>query len=216
MGLIAIERYTIQVEQLFLPARFDAVYQPAKRNVRRRLVCGRQGRAAERGDKRQGLFTPPQSRCDAPGDLPGFSRMTVRRFYFDVRPQAQFNAKPCCGFEGGHRLAAKMRVLPAAGIEAGQYGKRRVGDPAFAAGGALKRFIVDEYGLIIGAQHDVEFDAAIAVDGGGADGGERVLRGERAAAAVGDHPRVGPRFHRFPCCLSGLSPVLTHRPPAGG
>ena len=105
--------------------------------------------------------------------------MPLGRFDLDVGPNPELAAEP-------------GRVLKARDIELLELPVRRDRDLAFDPGRALERLVVDQDRRAVAGQHYVELDAAKAERRREPNCGERVLGGERPAAAVGDDSGVGP------------------------
>src|SRR3989442_10964982 len=105
--------------------------------------------------------------------------MPLGRLDLDVRPDPELAAEP-------------GRILKARDIELLEVPVRRQRDLAFDSGRALERLVVDQDRRAVAGQHDVELDTAKAERRREPNCGERVLGGERPAAAVGYDSRIGP------------------------
>ena len=86
--------------------------------------------------------------------------------------------------ERRHALASVFGAEPAAGVERLYLGERHVGDGAGAVGSAIDRAVVEDDGVAVGGEVEIdlnEIDAGFEAFG---DRGEGILGGEEAGAAV--------------------------------
>mmetsp|Transcript_50955 Transcript_50955/g.119454 ORF Transcript_50955/g.119454 Transcript_50955/m.119454 type:complete len:237 (-) Transcript_50955:608-1318(-) len=112
------------------------------------------------------------------------------------------------------------RAVPATGVERGEIGPvDACGRPA-AAGGALQRVVMQQKGFAVPAQLDITFEGSKAETRAHAEGGQRVLGGELASAAMRQPQRVGPGLHpadsegKTPALRSSAAPPCHHECPA--
>ena len=117
--------------------------------------------------------------------------------------------------EGGHPLTGEGVAEPAARVEALQVGKAGAGHGAVTVGGAVEGVVMHEDGHAIRSQLDVELDPGVTEAGRQPQAGQRVLRGQRAAAPVGQQAREGPE-RASDGCSRGCALGFARAPPISG
>ena len=121
--------------------------------------------------------------------------MAGRRLDLDIGQQAEFAAQ-----RGGFGKAGNAFAI--AGIERKEMRHRGVSQTRpHAIGGALQRFIVNQDRRAIRREHHIELDRPVAKPGRQPDSGQRVLRSQRAAAAMGEPARQRRQAHQKGCAL---------------
>ncbi|CUK08958.1 Uncharacterised protein [Achromobacter sp. 2789STDY5608615] len=96
------------------------------------------------------------------------------------------------GGEGGQGFAGVGGGVPAAEVQLRQFAEGLGGGGTVAVGGAVDVVVMHQDEDVVAAELDVVFEHGEAVFGADAHGGEGVLRGQAAAAAVGDVAGIGP------------------------
>src|SRR5437588_3044183 len=179
MPLIAMKSHAVKRAQPAQPVCGHLIHEETARQIRRRRAGGFERDARERRQHRLQRRAAPELARHACDGLARGTLMRLRRFDLDVRPNPELAAEP-------------GRIPKARDIELLEFRVRRKRNLSLDPGRALERLVVDQDRRAVPGQHDVELNAAEAERRPEPNCGERVLGGERPAAAVSDDSRVGP------------------------
>ena len=134
----------------------------------------------------------PQSQRAACDQTPGDLVPPRAGFDFDVGGDTIL-----CAARGGlgerrQARTGELRAEPGAGIERGQLVPRVFSSGAMTVGRAFQCVVVQQKELVVSGELGVELDHAVAVAHACVETGQRVLRRQRAAAAMRNQPRIRP------------------------
>src|SRR5690606_12205109 len=153
---------------------------------------GRQGGLGKRRQQRRRQGVPPQPPGGQGHGGAGGGLLAGTGLDLDIAGDAIGQGIARHRLEGRHRLAHVGGRMPAAGIQARQFGERLHGGGARAVGGAVQGVVVQQDEHVVAAEFHVELEHAEAVLGAHAHGRQGVLGRQAAAAAMRDVGRVGP------------------------
>src|SRR5437588_11082585 len=179
MPLIAMKSHAVKCAQPTQPVCGHRIHEETARQIRSRRAGGFERDARERRQHRLQRRAAPELARHACDGLTRGTLTPLRRFDLDVRPDPELAAQP-------------GRILKTRDIELLEFRVRRKRNLSPDSGRALERLVVDQDRRTVAGQHDVELNAAVAERRPEPNCGERVLGGERPAAAVSDDSRVGP------------------------
>jgi hypothetical protein len=135
-------------------------------------------------------------RCPLRHGLASGSLVTLGGLDLDVGPEPQFAAQ-------ARGLLERWNGLAVSRVQPREYGVRSAGDAATAVRRALERLVVNQHRRAVAREHDVELDALEPERRAEPDCAQRVLRRERAAAAVREDLRTRPAHASMRLPLAG-------------